>query len=108
MALGNLFEAKWRVAGIFDPRTSSFTERPEVIRWPKTSKLTPQDWLICEDGNQIVQQKENRSFCEPCKPGYFSKNGRPCSACTAGPFRCPFAVYHHICDIHKITSAWDR
>ena len=98
MAMGNLVEAKWRVAGIFDPRASSFTELREVILWPKTSKLTPQDWLACEDGNQMVQPRANLSFCELCAPGYSSIYGRPCSACAAGP-PCRgllFQVYRHI------------
>ena len=94
MALGNLVDSKWRVAGIFDPATSSFTERQNVIRWPKTSKLTPQDWLACKNGHEMVQVADKLPFCVLCNPGYFSMNGRPCAACAAGLSRVPRTAQH--------------
>ena len=80
MGLGNLVNGSWRVAGMFDPKTSELTLRPEIIRWPRTGGFTPRDWLVCQDGQEPVDSEGKPSTCELCKPGFFSRATQHCDA----------------------------
>lgn len=83
MALGNLVNGSWQTSGLFDPKTSSFVHR-ETIWWPRTAGLAPNDWLVCNPGQQRVAQPGFPSICEDCDAGFYSSGTRSCSPCPPG------------------------
>jgi hypothetical protein len=86
MALGNLVNRKWQVAGVYDPSAKRFIERSETIHWPKTGKLTPRAWLSCDAGQKVATVAQGLSQCTPCPEGTFSLGGAvtACVQCSPG------------------------
>ena len=86
MALGNLVNGSWKVAGVYDPATKQFTERSEIIIWPKTGKLAPRAWMSCTPGERLISPAGERQHCVPCDQGTFSVGGRSsvCEQCAPG------------------------
>ena len=86
MALGNLVNGSWKVAGVYDPATKQFTERSEIIIWPKTGKLAPRAWMSCTSGERLMSPAGERQHCEACDQGTFSVGGRStvCEQCAPG------------------------
>ena len=89
MALGNLVNGVWRVAGVFNPTTKQFIERAEIIQWPKTGKSAPRSWLSCKPGERLTSRAREVQRCEPCQKGTFSVGGTLtfCLECTPGEHR---------------------
>jgi hypothetical protein len=86
MALGNLFQGRWKVAGVYDPSAKRFNERPEIVQWPKTGKATPRDWLSCDVGHEISTPAQGLPQCTVCPEGTFSPGGAAtaCRQCLPG------------------------
>ena len=86
MALGNLVNGKWKVAGMYSPATKQFEERSEIIQWPKTNKSAPRSWFSCNLGERLIGRAHEVQQCEPCKEGTFSAGGQStfCAECTPG------------------------
>ena len=86
MALGNLVNGTWKVAGVYDPNAKQFTERSEIIIWPKTGKLAPRAWMSCTPGERLISPAGERQHCEACDQGTFSVGGRStvCEQCAPG------------------------
>ena len=86
MALGNLVQGKWQVAGVYDPSAKGFVERSEIVQWPKTGKLTPRAWLSCDAGQKVATVAQGLSQCTPCPEGTFSLGGAvtACVQCSPG------------------------
>jgi hypothetical protein len=91
MALGNLVNGKWKVAVVYNPATKTFTERPEIIQWPKTNKSAPRSWFSCNPGERLVSASGELQRCERCDKGSFSKEGQStvCAECEPGEKRGP-------------------
>ena len=91
MALGNLVNGAWKVAGVYDPAVMKFTERSEVIQWPKTKKLAPRSWLSCKQGERLTALAGQLQQCEPCGEGTFSAGGQStvCVGCMPGASERP-------------------
>jgi hypothetical protein len=86
MALGNLVNGKWKVAGVYNPATKKFTEHSEIIQWPKTNKSVPRSWLSCNPGERLMGPAGELQQCEPCDEGAFSVGGQStfCAQCAPG------------------------
>jgi hypothetical protein len=86
MALGNLVNGKWKVAGVYNPATKKFTEHSEIIQWPKTNKSVPRSWLSCNPGERLMGPAGELQQCEPCDEGAFSVGGQStfCKQCAPG------------------------
>ena len=86
MALGNLVNGLWRVAGVYNPTSKRFTERSELIRWPKTGKLAPRSWGTCKPGERLLSPAGELQHCKPCLEGTFSVGGQStvCVKCAPG------------------------
>ena len=86
MALGNLVNGKWKVAGMYSPATKEFTERSETIQWPKTNKSAPRSWFSCKSGERLVSAAGELQRCEHCNEGTFSAGGQStvCVECAPG------------------------
>jgi hypothetical protein len=86
MALGNLVNGTWKVAGVYDPDINQFTEHPEIIQWPKTSKMTPRSWVSCALGERLAHAAGDLQRCEKCTEGSFSADGQStvCAECAPG------------------------
>jgi hypothetical protein len=86
MALGNLVNGKWKVAGVYNPAMKKFTERSEIIQWPKTNKSAPRSWLSCNPGEQLTSRARGLQQCEPCEEGTYSVGGQStiCEECAPG------------------------
>ena len=86
MALGNLVNGSWKVAGVYDPTSKHFTERSNVIRWPKTGKSAPRSWNTCKTGERLLSTAGELQHCESCPEGTLSVGGRStvCVECTPG------------------------
>jgi hypothetical protein len=91
MALGNVVNGKWKVAGVYNPATKKFTERSEIIQWPKTNKSAPRSWLSCNPGERLKNHARELQQCEPCEEGTFSVGGQSttCAECAPGEMRGP-------------------
>ncbi len=91
MALGNLVNGKWKVAGVYNPATKKFSERSEIIQWPKTNKSAPRSWLSCNPGERLIGRVRDLQQCEPCEEGTFSVGGQStiCAECAPGEMRGP-------------------
>jgi hypothetical protein len=102
MALGNLVNGSWEVAGMYDPTTKQFTERSEIIRWPKTGKSTPRSWLSCKPGERLLSSAGELQHCAPCRKGTFSVGGSSsvCMECTPGERAIRF--------VRRIAPQWRR
>ncbi len=87
MALGNLVNGTWQVAGVYDPTAKKFIERPE-IQWPKTGKSAPRSWFSCKPGERLVSDAAAGQLqqCERCNKGTFSAGGQStvCVECAPG------------------------
>ena len=79
MALGNLVNGSWKVAGVYNPATKKFSERSEIIQWPKTNKSAPRSWLSCNPGERLIGRARELQQCEPCEEGTFSVGGQSAS-----------------------------
>ena len=86
MALGNLVNRMWKVAGVYDPAAKKFTERADIIQWPRTGKLAPRSWLSCDVGERLTGPAGELQFCETCHNGTYSTGGRStaCVECAPG------------------------
>jgi hypothetical protein len=86
IALGNLVKGSWKVAGVYDPSTKQFTERFEIIRWPKTGKAAPRFWSSCKQGERLMSPAGELQQCVPCNVGTFSVGGQStvCTECSPG------------------------
>ena len=93
MALGNLVNGSGKVAGVYDPTAKHFTERSEILRWPKTGKSAPRDWLNCNPGERLLSTAGELQQCESCPKGTKSNGGRStvCIECVPGE-RADFCV----------------
>jgi hypothetical protein len=86
MALGNLVKGIWKVAGVYDPTRKTFTERSEIIQWPKTGKSAPRSWWSCQPGERLVSPAGELQHCEPCHERTFSlgQQSTVCIECAPG------------------------
>jgi hypothetical protein len=86
MALGNLVNGSWKVAGVYDPAAKKFTERTEIIWWPKTGKAAPRFWASCKQGERLTSPAGELQFCETCQNGTYSTGERStaCKECEPG------------------------
>jgi hypothetical protein len=74
------------VAGVYNPATKKFSERSEIIQWPKTNKSAPRSWFSCNPGERLIGGAHELQQCEPCEEGTFSAGGQStfCAECTPG------------------------
>ena len=88
MALGNLINGTWKVAGVYNAATKHFVERTEVITWPRTGSLAPRGWIHCAAGQKITPVPGLLSQCQDCPAGTSSFGGQAttCIACAPGYF----------------------
>ena len=86
IALGNLVNGSWKVAGVYDPMKKQFTERFEIIRWPKTGKAAPRFWASCKLGERLMSPPGELQQCVPCNAGTYSVGGQStvCTECDPG------------------------
>jgi hypothetical protein len=84
MALGNLVNGTWMVAGVYYATSKQFLEKTNVITWPRTGRRAPRAWVECAAGQKIVAEPD-RLFCENCAAGMASAGGQStCSSCAPG------------------------
>jgi hypothetical protein len=85
MALGNLVNGRWIVAGVYDPTSKQFLEKTNVIKWPRTGRQAPRAWLECPAG-QITEARGELLVCESCAAGTASLGGQAssCNECLPG------------------------
>jgi hypothetical protein len=81
VALGNLVNGTWKVAGIYDPTAKKFTEFTGVIQWPKTGKSAPRSWVSCKSGERLLSPIGELQRCKPCGKGTFSVGGHSTTVC---------------------------
>jgi hypothetical protein len=86
MALGNLVNGKWKVAGVYNAAAKQFIEETPVITWPRTGKLAPRQWIECAAGQKVTTAQGRLAVCEDCAAGTMSAGGRAtsCSNCEPG------------------------
>ncbi len=100
MALGNLVNGTWKVAGVYDPDINQFTEHPEIF-WPKTSKMTPRSWVSCALGERLAHAAGDLQRCWTCAEGSFSVGGQStvCAECAPGEL-CLRRRYAQLASLH--------
>jgi hypothetical protein len=93
IALGNLVNGTWKVAGVYDPTAKNptgppgqFIEKTHVITWPRTGKLAPKYWEECEKGQARFPVPGKLPRCLDCPAGTSSLGGQAtsCDVCAPG------------------------
>jgi hypothetical protein len=108
MALGNLVNGTWQVAGVYDPTAKHFTERSEILRWPKTGKSAPRSWNTCNPGERLLSTAGELQQCESCPKGTKSNGTRStvCDECAPGE-RADFVCADIVCaEQPRCGSTW--
>jgi hypothetical protein len=93
IALGNLVNGTWKVAGVYDPTAMNptgppgrFVERTHVITWPRTGKLVPKHWEECDQGQARFNILGKLPQCLDCPAGTSSLGNQAtsCDVCAPG------------------------